>query len=96
MALALFLLVGALSFFLPSSAELQSLEHPLKHDGYLSLLVIGDWGRKGENNQSHVATQVGINSLLNYLLLFFLLISSSSFFFLDLETTIIFICHIHS
>ncbi|RWW77207.1 hypothetical protein BHE74_00014643 [Ensete ventricosum] len=42
-----------------SSAELQKLEHSIKNDGSLSLLVIGDWGRKGEFNQTHVATQVG-------------------------------------
>nr|XP_010939979.1 purple acid phosphatase 17 [Elaeis guineensis] len=59
MALALVLLVGGLSFVLPSSAELQRLQHPLKHDGSLSLLVIGDWGRKGQYNQSEVATQMG-------------------------------------
>ncbi|THU52550.1 hypothetical protein C4D60_Mb10t05140 [Musa balbisiana] len=42
-----------------SSAELQKLEHSIKNDGSLSLLVIGDWGRKGEFNQSQVATQMG-------------------------------------
>lgn len=31
----------------------------LKDDGSLSLLVIGDWGRKGEYNQSLVAAQMG-------------------------------------
>ncbi|KAG1366331.1 purple acid phosphatase 17 [Cocos nucifera] len=59
MALALIILVGVLSFFLPSSAELRRLQHPLKHDGSLRFLVIGDWGRKGQYNQSEVATQMG-------------------------------------
>ncbi|KAG4982875.1 hypothetical protein JHK87_027624 [Glycine soja] len=38
---------------------LQRLEHPVKADGSLSLMVIGDWGRKGTYNQSQVATQMG-------------------------------------
>uniref|UniRef100_A0A7N0TGJ8 Purple acid phosphatase n=1 Tax=Kalanchoe fedtschenkoi TaxID=63787 RepID=A0A7N0TGJ8_KALFE len=41
-------------------AELQRLEHPAKADGSLSFLVVGDWGRKGDYNQSHVAFQMGI------------------------------------
>ncbi|KAG6534429.1 hypothetical protein ZIOFF_008315 [Zingiber officinale] len=40
-------------------AELPRLEHPLKSDGSLSLLVIGDWGRKGTFNQTLVAAQMG-------------------------------------
>ncbi|PKA62764.1 Purple acid phosphatase 8 [Apostasia shenzhenica] len=40
-----------------SSAELLRFEHPTKHDGSLSLIVVGDWGRKGECNQSQVAKQ---------------------------------------
>jgi hypothetical protein len=28
------------------SAELQQFEHPIKADGMLSFLVIGDWGRR--------------------------------------------------
>ncbi|XP_010936863.1 purple acid phosphatase 3 [Elaeis guineensis] len=59
MALGLVLLLVALSSFLGSSADLQRLEHPLKHDGSLRVVVIGDWGRKGEYNQSEVATQMG-------------------------------------
>lgn len=43
-----------------ASAELQRFDHPsVKADGSLSLLVIGDWGRKGTYNQSHVAFQMG-------------------------------------
>ncbi|OIW20766.1 hypothetical protein TanjilG_21988 [Lupinus angustifolius] len=45
--------------FLSVSALLQRLEHPNKADGSLSLVVIGDWGRKGAYNQSQVATQMG-------------------------------------
>ncbi|KAK7320204.1 hypothetical protein RJT34_04940 [Clitoria ternatea] len=41
------------------SAELPRLEQPLKGDGTLSFVVIGDWGRKGTYNQSEVATQMG-------------------------------------
>ncbi|KAL2649136.1 hypothetical protein AAZV13_05G213300 [Glycine max] len=41
------------------SGLLQRLEHPVKADGSLSLMVIGDWGRKGTYNQSQVATQMG-------------------------------------
>ncbi|PON96793.1 Calcineurin-like phosphoesterase domain, apaH type [Trema orientale] len=41
------------------SAELPRLEHPTKADGSLSLLVVGDWGRKGAYNQSQVALQMG-------------------------------------
>lgn len=48
-----------------SSAELQKLEHSIKNDGSLSLLVIGDWGRKGEFNQTQVATQVGCHISLD-------------------------------
>ncbi|XP_074576769.1 purple acid phosphatase 17-like [Curcuma longa] len=47
------------SLFLSSMAELPRLEHPLKSDGSVSLLVIGDWGRKGAFNQTLVAAQMG-------------------------------------
>jgi tartrate-resistant acid phosphatase type 5 len=36
--------------------------HPAKNDGSLSLLVVGDWGRKGACNQSRVAEQVMVIS----------------------------------
>nr|AAF60317.1 putative purple acid phosphatase precursor [Phaseolus vulgaris] len=45
--------------FLNVSALLQRLEHPVKADGSLSLVVIGDWGRKGTYNQSEVSAQMG-------------------------------------
>ncbi|XP_065857791.1 purple acid phosphatase 8-like [Euphorbia lathyris] len=40
--------------------HLERLGHPSKADGSLSLLVVGDWGRRGLYNQSHVAFQMGI------------------------------------
>ncbi|PWZ53963.1 hypothetical protein Zm00014a_009198 [Zea mays] len=43
----------------PAAAELARLEHPAKDGGSLSLLVVGDWGRKGTFNQSRVAHQMG-------------------------------------
>lgn len=42
----------------PAVAELPRLEHSPKADGSLSILAVGDWGRRGEFNQSRVATQV--------------------------------------
>lgn len=46
--------------FVPCTfAELQRVEHAPKIDGSMNLLVVGDWGRKGEYNQSQVATQMG-------------------------------------
>lgn len=42
-----------------TSAELQRFDHPTKQDGSLSFLVIGDWGRRGDFNQSQVALQMG-------------------------------------
>ncbi|KAF3432057.1 hypothetical protein FNV43_RR26796 [Rhamnella rubrinervis] len=43
-----------------STAELQRFQHGVKEDGSLSLLVVGDWGRRGSYNQSEVALQMGI------------------------------------
>ncbi|EEF34862.1 Tartrate-resistant acid phosphatase type 5 precursor, putative [Ricinus communis] len=61
----LILLTIILSVFLSfniilSTAELQRFDHAAKADGSLSLLVVGDWGRKGDYNQSEVALQMGI------------------------------------
>ncbi|MED6191809.1 Purple acid phosphatase 17 [Stylosanthes scabra] len=42
-----------------ASAELQRFTQPCKGDGSLDFLVLGDWGRKGEFNQSQVAYQMG-------------------------------------
>ncbi|KAK9116685.1 hypothetical protein Sjap_015632 [Stephania japonica] len=38
-------------------AKFQTIQHPPKADGYLSILVLGDWGRRGAYNQSQVAFQ---------------------------------------
>ena len=35
-----------------AAATLPRLEHPAKNDGSLSLLVVGDWGRKGSATSS--------------------------------------------
>ncbi|KAM0953102.1 putative Acid phosphatase [Dioscorea sansibarensis] len=61
-ALALVLIVIAeisLFFSIISNAELQRFRHPMKSGDSLSLLVIGDWGRNGNYNQSQVAAQMG-------------------------------------
>ncbi|XP_010043924.2 purple acid phosphatase 3 [Eucalyptus grandis] len=46
----------------PATSELQRLQHPTKPDGdgTLSFLVVGDWGREGNYNQSEVASQMGV------------------------------------
>ncbi|ONK75380.1 uncharacterized protein A4U43_C03F16220 [Asparagus officinalis] len=59
MAFVVVLAIPTLLFSSHTFAELPRLEHSLKSDGSLSLLVIGDWGRKGEFNQSQVANQMG-------------------------------------
>lgn len=46
--------------FLHASAQLQRFTHTPKTDGSLNFLVIGDWGRRGEYNQSEVAFQMGV------------------------------------
>ena len=52
--------IFSLCFLSCAFAELQRFEHAPKSDGSLSFLVVGDWGRRGDYNQSQVATQVGI------------------------------------
>ncbi|XP_057446832.1 purple acid phosphatase 17-like isoform X1 [Lotus japonicus] len=44
---------------LHASAALQRFTHTPKTDGSLGFLVLGDWGRRGEYNQSEVAFQMG-------------------------------------
>ncbi|TXG50923.1 hypothetical protein EZV62_023447 [Acer yangbiense] len=39
--------------------QLQRFEHPTKTHESLSFLVLGDWGRRGDFNQSQVALQMG-------------------------------------
>jgi len=73
--------LGACVLFLlmtPSVAELPRFKHPLnKSQQSLQFLVIGDWGRKGTNNQSFVANQVSFSIIF----LFFFCITNSSFSF---------------
>ncbi|XP_028805500.1 purple acid phosphatase 3 [Neltuma alba] len=45
--------------FLSVLSLLERRDHPVKDDGSLSFVVVGDWGRKGEYNQSQVAAQMG-------------------------------------
>ena len=46
-----------------ADAELPRLEHPpSKEDRSLTLLAVGDWGRRGQFNQSLVAEQVRIRA----------------------------------
>ncbi|KAL0464061.1 UNVERIFIED_CONTAM: Purple acid phosphatase 17 [Sesamum latifolium] len=60
MAVALCLWLAAVSFISHrTSAELRRFEQPTRGDGTLKFLVVGDWGRKGEFNQSQVAFQMG-------------------------------------
>ncbi|KAJ8771925.1 hypothetical protein K2173_027102 [Erythroxylum novogranatense] len=60
LSIALFVMTFGLELCLVStSAELQRFNQPLKDDGSLSFLVIGDWGRRGSFNQSQVAVQMG-------------------------------------
>ncbi|KAJ8648427.1 hypothetical protein MRB53_001450 [Persea americana] len=51
--------IFSLCFLSCAFAELQRFEHAPKSDGSLSFLVVGDWGRRGDYNQSQVATQMG-------------------------------------
>ncbi|KAJ6868316.1 purple acid phosphatase 3-like [Populus alba x Populus x berolinensis] len=46
-------------YVLCALAELQRFEQPAKEDDSVSFLVVGDWGRKGNYNQSNVAFQMG-------------------------------------
>ncbi|KAK8486185.1 hypothetical protein V6N11_069138 [Hibiscus sabdariffa] len=50
------LIVGL--FVVSCMAELRRFEHAAKPDGSMSFLVVGDWGRRGLYNQSHVARQL--------------------------------------
>ncbi|CAL4980843.1 unnamed protein product [Urochloa decumbens] len=57
--LAVFLVVAMV--VPPATAELPRLEHPpTKADGSVTVLAVGDWGRRGQFNQSLVAKQMGI------------------------------------
>lgn len=52
-----------LGFCLVSSlGELERFEESPKADGSLTFLVVGDWGRRGDYNQTEVAHQVTLRS----------------------------------
>ncbi|KAI3831846.1 hypothetical protein MKX03_022218 [Papaver bracteatum] len=53
-----FYLLNTCCFFTSGFGELQRFEHPIKEDGSLNFLVVGDWGRRGLYNQSYVAHQM--------------------------------------
>ncbi|XP_072992140.1 purple acid phosphatase 4-like [Typha latifolia] len=60
MALFLIPVIMAQALLITSChAELKRFEHPAKSDGSISLLAVGDWGRRGSYNQSQVAYQMG-------------------------------------
>lgn len=61
------------------SAKFPKFEHPTKGDETLKFLVVGDWGRKGDFNQSEVAFQVYFIS--NYFTVFVCVLMGLSFFF---------------
>lgn len=62
MVLCLWLAFGFGLCFVSVLGELPLFEHPTKGDGTVNFLVLGDWGRNGEFNQSEVALQVNLNS----------------------------------
>jgi tartrate-resistant acid phosphatase type 5 len=50
---------SALLLASPADAALPRVEHaPTKADGSLAILAVGDWGRRGQFNQTLVAQQV--------------------------------------
>jgi tartrate-resistant acid phosphatase type 5 len=49
----------------PSAAELTRVEHPPKTEGSLAILAVGDWGRRGQFNQTLVAQQVSAENKHN-------------------------------
>ncbi|KAM0936283.1 putative Acid phosphatase, Peroxidase [Dioscorea sansibarensis] len=59
MALVLLHLILLVKLFMLSCGEFQRFDEKIKSDGSLSILVVGDWGRNGNYNQSQVATQMG-------------------------------------
>jgi len=46
------------SLLAPATAELTRVEHPPKTEWSLNILAVGDWGRRGQYNQTLVAEQV--------------------------------------
>ncbi|KAL6842900.1 hypothetical protein ACP4OV_027213 [Aristida adscensionis] len=60
MALVLAAVVAPAFLVAPARAELTKVEHAPKEDGTLAVLAVGDWGRRGQFNQTLVAEQMGI------------------------------------
>lgn len=54
------LVIVAAAMLSPAAAELPRVEHAPKDDGSLTVLAVGDWGRRGEYNQTLVASQMGV------------------------------------
>ncbi|KAJ1275811.1 hypothetical protein BS78_05G165400 [Paspalum vaginatum] len=44
----------------PAGAAFPRVQHPPKADGSLAILAVGDWGRRGQFNQTLVAKQMGV------------------------------------
>lgn len=57
------LIVAVVMAVVVVDGELQRFEAPSKADGAVNVMVIGDWGRKGEYNQSLLARQVSLYSI---------------------------------
>jgi hypothetical protein len=75
-----------------AAAELPRLEHPpIKGGGSLTVLAVGDWGRRGQFNQSLVAEQVRVACTTHIICLHMLMLTTSSilppFFFVLLART---------
>ncbi|GLT27686.1 hypothetical protein SLA2020_111970 [Shorea laevis] len=58
LSIALIIISVAVLLF-SCKAELPRFVQGIKADRSLSFLVVGDWGRRGLYNQSHVAFQMG-------------------------------------
>jgi hypothetical protein len=56
--LIIVILLASVATLPAATAEMPRLVHPPKADGSLTVLAVGDWGRRGAYNQSQVATQV--------------------------------------
>jgi tartrate-resistant acid phosphatase type 5 len=57
-AIVLVVVAAAVVALAPAAAELTQVEHLPKAEGLLNILAVGDWGRRGQYNQTLVAQQV--------------------------------------
>lgn len=53
-------IVASFLIFCSTTSGVEKFDHPIKVNGNLRFLVVGDWGRRGHYNQSAVAFQVPI------------------------------------